>query len=104
MTVHNPQGEKMGKFVQEDLKSIINIKGELEDIAGNVLLPVTIKGFSGDFTLTDDEGQQWAHFYHGYFPHDDMHNDIVKLPHDLEEEQQGLLLAIICFLFLVRNK
>lgn len=110
VTVNNAQGEQIGEYVQEDFKSLVNIKGELKDADGNIFLPIKIKGFSGDFTLVDADGHTWAHFYNGYFPHKytelfrDMQNDIGELADNLDEKHKMLLIAMICFLFLERSK
>ena len=61
--VNNGQGEKIGEYVQEDFKSLVNIKGELKDADGKMILPIKINGFFGDFTLTDAEGRRRAHFF-----------------------------------------
>lgn len=109
VTIKNVQNEPIGEYVQEDFKSLLNIKGKLKDAFGNTILSTNIKGFSGDFTLIDADGHTWAHFYNGYFPHHytnlfrDMQNDIVVLSDDLDENYKRPLLAMICFLFLVRN-
>jgi len=52
VTVKNAQGQKIGEYVQDDLKSMVTIKGVLKDESGNTILPVRIKGLSGDFSLT----------------------------------------------------
>lgn len=70
VTIKNSEDHVIGKYAREDFKSIVNIKGELRDAEGETILPVMVKGFSGDFTLKDAKGQRWAHFYNGYFPHE----------------------------------
>ncbi|MEK5270004.1 hypothetical protein NSR00_04000 [Aeribacillus sp. FSL K6-8394] len=110
VTVKNVHGRKLGEYVQEDWKSLVNIKGELRDADDKLILPVKVKAFSGDFTLTDSEGRQWARFYNGYFPHEytnifrDVYNDIVELSDNLSKHHKMLLIAMIGFLFLQRNQ
>jgi hypothetical protein len=110
VTVKNEHGEKLGEYIQENLKSFINIKGELRDADGNLILPIKVKGFSGDFTLIDAEGRQWARYLNGYFPFEytkrfkDMYNDIVYLSDNISTHHKMLLIAMIGFLFLGRNE
>ena len=59
VTIH-AQEERLGKY--KKLKSLIKVKGTLKDAIGKVILPTEIKGFSGDFTLQDEEGQRGAIF------------------------------------------
>lgn len=110
VTVKNVSGDKLGEYVQEDFKSLLNIKGELRDADGHVILPIKVKGFSGDFTLIDAEGRKWARFLKGYFPHEytnifrDMYNDIVELYDNVPIHHKMLLIAMIGFLFLERSQ
>ncbi|WP_240377059.1 hypothetical protein [Bacillus piscicola] len=110
VTVKDTQGERLGEYVQKDFKSLVKVQGELRDASGEIILPVEIKGFSGDFTLKDKEGRQWAHFYNGYFPHEytkvfrDVGNDIVDLKDDLPENHKILLVAMISYVFLERSQ
>ncbi|MCP3027205.1 hypothetical protein [Halobacillus sp. A5] len=110
VTVEDHNGEVLGTYVQNDFKSLMTMKGKIYDRDNKLLLPVLIKGASGDFTLRDEEGRQWAHFYNGYFPHEytkifsDIDNDIVDINNQLENEEKHLLIAVICFLFLQRRK
>lgn len=110
VTVKNVHGRKLGEYVQEDWKSLVNIKGVLRDADDKLILPVKVKAFSCDFTLTDSEGRQWARFYNGYFPHEytnifrDVYNDIVELSDNLSKHHKMLLIAMIGFLFLQRNQ
>ncbi|WP_091664191.1 hypothetical protein [Alteribacillus iranensis] len=108
--IYDPNGENIGVYVQEDFRSVTKVKGRLKDEEGQVILPVEMKGFSGDFSLFDEDGEQWAHFYNGYFPHTyttlfrDMDNDIVDIKEDLSQKNKTLLLAMICYVFLERSR
>ncbi|RYG72345.1 hypothetical protein EU245_10745 [Lentibacillus lipolyticus] len=110
VTMYSAEGEVLGVYEQADLKSLLTIKGTLYHKSGEPLLPVNVKGFSGDFRLKDEDGKQWAHFFSGYFPHEytdlfrDTHNDIVDLADDLEETEKQLLLALIAFLFIQKRQ
>lgn len=110
VTIKNREGLVLGQYKREDFKSLVNIKGELKDADGGIILPVKVKGFSGDFTLNDDNGKRWAHFYNGYFPHEntnlfrDTDNDIVEVTDTLSENDKILLLAMIGFMFLERKR
>ncbi|SFE35264.1 hypothetical protein [Alteribacillus iranensis] len=107
VTIH-AQEERLGKY--KKLKSLIKVKGTLKDAIGKVILPTEIKGFSGDFTLQDEEGQRGGHFYNGYFPHEytklfrDVDNDIMDLKDNLSRNHKILLIAMICFIFLERSR
>ncbi|WP_281657845.1 hypothetical protein [Halobacillus sp. Cin3] len=66
-------------------------------------------GLSGDFTLKDETGHTWAHFYNGRFHVEytrifrDIDNDIVELSDTLTKENKTLLLGTIGFLFIERS-
>lgn len=110
VSIFDTKGKKVGEYVQEDFKSLVNIKGELKDKSGSTLLSVEMNGFSGDFSWEDEENRKWAYFYDGYFPHEyttlfrDTDNDIVNLASDLSKENKTLLLGAICFIFLERKR
>ncbi|RSL32878.1 hypothetical protein D7Z54_12690 [Salibacterium salarium] len=110
VTIRNRSGERIGEYVQDHFKKLMNIQGRLKNAQGDVILPVETEGLAGDFTLTDNQGRQWAHFYDGYFPHEYTHlfrdtdNDIVDLTDDLNETNKMLLIAMISFMFLERSR
>lgn len=92
---------------RRNFKSLLNIKGELFDENNEFLLPVTVYGLSGNFSL-NFENEQWAYFYNGHFPYEytkifrDVDNDIVEVSNTLSEEDKVRLLAVIGFLFIAR--
>ncbi|WP_430787090.1 hypothetical protein VBD025_15535 [Virgibacillus flavescens] len=108
--IYSGEGEVLGFYEQADLKSLLTIKGTLYNKLGEALLPVNVKGFSGDFTMKNIDGKQWAHFFNGYFPHKytdlfrDIDNDIVDLADDLEDHEKLLLIALISFLFVQKRR
>jgi hypothetical protein len=101
--------EHVGSYIQEEFKSLVNIKGELRDRDGDLLLNVKSSGFTGDFTLNDGDGHLWARFYNGRFPHEfttifrDVYNDMVEMSDRLSEKHKILLLGMVGYLFLNRN-
>jgi hypothetical protein len=107
--IFGPGGKPAGSYIQEEFKSIVNIKGELRDNEGATLLKVKSSGFTGDFTLYDGEGRLWAHFYSGRFPHEyttifrDVYNDMVEMSDRLSEQHKILLLGMVAYMFLNRN-
>lgn len=104
-----PGDEHIGSYIQEEFKSLVNIKGELRDRDGDLLMNVKSSGFTGDFTLNDRDGHLWARFYNGIFPHEyttifrDVYNDIVEMSDRLSEKHKILLLGMVGYLFLNRN-
>ena len=108
VTICDGEGTHLGNYVQEEFKSFLHIKGEIQDNQGNALLPVKTSSFSGDFSLYDEQDHRWAHFYNGRFPHEytkifrDVDNDIVDLSDQLSYEHKVLLLGTISFLFMNR--
>ncbi|MFD2762420.1 hypothetical protein [Lentibacillus juripiscarius] len=108
--IYAEDGKTLGVYEQTDLKSLLTIKGTLYDPSGEKLLPVNVKGFSGDFRLKDEDGKQWAHFFNGYFPHEytnlfrDIDNDIVDLAKNLAEKEKQLLIALVSFLFVQKRQ
>lgn len=110
VTIFDSEDNVIGTYEQKEFKSIVNLKGELKDESGSLILPVKISGFSGDFHLKDEEGKRWAYFYNGRFPHEyttifkDMDNDIVEVSDQLSEKKKTLLLSLIGFVFLERSQ
>ena len=109
VTISDGEGTHLGNYVQEEFKSFLYIKGEIQDNKGNTLLPVKTSSFSGDFSLYDEHDHRWAHFYNGRFPHEytkifrDIDNDIVELSDQLTNDHKILLLGTISFLFMQRT-
>ncbi|MFS0749424.1 hypothetical protein [Oceanobacillus sp. 1P07AA] len=107
LTIYNEHDQKIGIYKQEEFKSLLNIKGELFDENNEFLLPITVSGASGNFSLNCEE-EQWAYFYNGRFPHEytkifrDVDNDIVEVSDTLSKENKVRLLAVIGFLFIAR--
>jgi hypothetical protein len=107
--MYDNQGDFIGSYIQEELKSVFTIKGELKDSEGKTLLEVKSSGFTGDFTLYDGDGHLWARFYNGRFPHEhteifrDVYNDMVEMSERLTGDQKILLLGMIGYLFMNRN-
>ncbi|MFD2924723.1 hypothetical protein [Halobacillus naozhouensis] len=109
IAVYDQESQYLGRYVQEDFKSLLHIKGELRDCNEELILPVKASGFSGDFTLKDINDHRWAHFFNGRFPHEytqifrDIDNDIVEISNDVSQEHKMLLLGMIGYLFIARN-
>ncbi|GAB3790252.1 hypothetical protein [Virgibacillus kimchii] len=110
LTIFNRDKKKIGIYVQEELKSLFQIKGTLFNEQKKQILSIKASGFSGSFSWNDEEGNQWAYFYNGKFPHEytnlfrDIQNDIVALSDTLSKEDKIRLLAIIGYLFIIRMK
>jgi len=110
LTIYNRDTKKIGTYIQEELKSLFQIKGKLYNIKGEKILSIHASGFSGDFSWEDEERNQWAYFYNGKFPHEytnifrDIQNDIVALSDKLSKEDKIRMLAIIGYLFMTRVK
>lgn len=102
--------QKLGTYIQEELKAIINIRGILYNEREEQLLSLKASGFSGSFSWSDGEGRRWAYFYNGMFPHEytnlfrDTHNDIVEMSNELSDDDKSRLLAVIGFIFFTRIK
>lgn len=110
LTIFEGEQREIGTYIQEELKSLIHVKGELFDEQGNSLLAIKASGFSGNFSWNDEQGRQWGYFYNGIFPHEytelfrDSHNHIVKLSDEISEDDKMRLLSIIGYLFMARIK
>jgi hypothetical protein len=93
--------EHVGSYIQEEFKSLVNIKGELRDRDGDLLLNVKSSGFTGDFTLNDGDGHLWARFYNRRFPYEyttifrDVYNDMVEMSYCFSEKHKILLLGMV---------
>lgn len=109
VTINNDREEKVGSYIQKEFKSLIHMKGMMKKSHGQEILSVHASGFSGDFTLKDETGHTWAHFYNGRFPVEytrvfrDIDNDIVELSDSLPAENKTLLVGTVCFLFIERS-
>ncbi|WP_027953911.1 hypothetical protein [Halobacillus kuroshimensis] len=107
--IDNEGEEKVGSYIQKEFKSLIHMKGMVKNSLGEEVLRVQASGLSGDFTLKDETGHTWAHFYNGRFPVEytrifrDIDNDIVELSDTLTKENKTLLLGTIGFLFIERS-
>lgn len=110
LTIFDGHNNKIGSYIQEELKSLIHIKGRLMNDKGEQILSINASGFSGDFKWFDENGEQWARFLKGLFPHEytnifrDSHNNIVELSNQLSEEDKIRLISVIGFLFISRIK
>ncbi len=109
IAVYDQNRTFLGEYVRKEFKSLIKLHGELRNEQGEVILPVNVDGFSGDFTLKDEKQHTWAHFYNGYFPHEytnifkDIDNDIVELSNEIPTPHKQVLLGMVGYLFLERN-
>ncbi|MCA1011346.1 hypothetical protein [Halobacillus halophilus] len=109
VTIFNQEGHHAGTYIQEEFKSLFQVKGEIMDEDEQRVLSVKASGTTGDFSLSDEEGHRWAHFYNGRFPHEytelfrDVDNDIVELSNELSWKNKQLLLAVVSFLFINRS-
>jgi len=110
LTIFNQEEKEIGLYIQEELKSLFQIKGELFNEKDEHILSIKASGFSGSFSWNDREGNQWAYFYNGKFPHEytnifrDIQNDIVALSDELSKQDKVRLLSVIGYLFMVRVK
>lgn len=110
LTIFNQENKKIGTYIQEEWKALFQIKGKLLNEKEEKIISIQASGFYGDFSWKDKDGNQWAYFYNGKFPHEytkvfrDMQNDIVKLSNDLSKQEKVLLLAVIGCLFMFRIK
>lgn len=110
LTIFEGEEREIGTYIQEELKSLVHVKGELFDEEGNLLLAIKASGFSGNFSWKDEQDRQWAYFYNGIFPHEytelfrDWHNHIVKVSDEISEDDKTRLLAVIGYLFMARIK
>lgn len=110
LTIINQENEKIGTYIQEELKALFHIKGQLFNEKEEPILSIKASGFSGDFSWVDEKGNQWAYFYNGKFPHEytdifrDTHNDIVELSDNLSKQDKIRMLTVIGYLFMARIK
>lgn len=110
LSIFNREKKEIGIYIQEELKSLFQIKGELFNEKEEQILAIRASGFSGNFSWNDEEGNQWAYFYNGRFPHQytnifrDIQNDIIALSDKLSKQDKLRLLAVIGYLFMVRIK
>lgn len=108
--IFNRANEKVGMYIQEELKAIVHIRGILYNTENEQLLSIKASGFSGSFSWNDLQGKRWAYFYNGMFPHEythlfrDIQNDIVELSDDLSDEDKIRLLSVIGYIFFTRIK
>ncbi|WP_175991464.1 hypothetical protein [Bacillus sp. Marseille-Q1617] len=109
LEISGPEGQRVGSYIQEEFKSMVNITGVLKDLRGETLLDVKSSGFTGEFTLHDSKGRLWARFRYGRFPHTytnifrDVYNDMVEISDQLPENQKILLLGMVGYLFINRT-
>lgn len=110
LTICDQENKEIGTYIQEELKALFHIKGELFNEEAEQILSIKASGFSGSFSWNDEEGNQWAYFYNGKFPHEytdifrDTQNDIVELSDKLSKQDKIRLLAVIGYLFISRVK
>lgn len=110
LTIFDGEQGKIGSYIQEELKSLIHIRGEIFNAQDELILAIKASGFSGNFSWNDETDRQWAYFYNGIFPHEytelfqDSHNHIVKLTDEISVEEKSCLLAVIGYLFMMRIK
>ncbi|MDE4084419.1 hypothetical protein PO902_05080 [Planococcus maritimus] len=110
LEIFNDEQEKIGTYIQEELKALFNIKGVLYNEKEEAVLSIKASGFSGSFCWNDQQGRRLAYFYNGMFPHEythlfrDTHNDIVELADDTSDKDKVRLLAVIGFIFFTRIK
>lgn len=110
LTIFEQENKEIGTYIQEELKALFHIKGELFKEKEEPILSIKASGFSGDFSWKDEDGKQWAYFFNGKFPHEntdifrDTHNDIVELSDKLSKQDKTRLLAVIGYLFMARIK
>ena len=108
LTIFDQENKEIGTYIQEELKALFHIKGKLFNEKEEPILSIKASGFSGDFSWNDEEGNQWAYFYNGKFPHEytdifrDTHNDIVELSDTISNQDKIRLLAVIGYLFIAR--
>lgn len=108
LTIFDKENKEIGKYIQEEMKTLFQIKGNLFNEEGVSLLNIKASGFSGSFSWNDEGDKQWAYFYNGKFPHEntdlfrDTKNDIVELSNTLSKENKIRLLSVIGYLFMTR--
>lgn len=108
LKIFDQQHQPIGRYVQDEWKHLVHVRGQLFNEDNEVLLDIAASGFSGDFKWFDAEGKQLAYFFNGKFPHEythlfrDSHNDIVELAPDLSDDDKIRLLSVISFLFFNR--
>lgn len=110
MMIYAEDGKTLGVYEQTDLKSLLTIKGTLYDPSGEKLLPVNVKGFSGDFRLKDEDGKQWAHFSMGISHMNTLICSGISImiswtwQKNLAEKEKQLLIALVSFLFVQKRQ
>lgn len=110
LIIHDTNGNKLGRYLQEDFKSLVHIKGELFDDNDQLILSLKVSGMTGDFDIRDENDQRWAYFFNGRFPHEyttifrEVDNDIVEISDHLLFNHKRLLLAVIAQLFITKNR
>ena len=110
LTIFDKDNKEIGKYIQEEFKTLFHIKGNLLNEQGKLILNLKASGFSGDFSWNDESGKRWAYFYNGRFPHEnsdifrDTRNDIVELASTLSEEDKIRMLSVIGYLFMTKIK
>ncbi|WP_443124704.1 hypothetical protein [Halobacillus sp. B29] len=63
VTIFDAAGNHSGTYIQEEFKNLFHGKG-IKDEENQPVLSIKASGTSGDFSLTDEDGHRWAHFYH----------------------------------------
>ncbi|MET3683177.1 hypothetical protein ABID56_001268 [Alkalibacillus flavidus] len=110
LNITNQEQNDIGTYIQKELNALFHIKGQLFNEKEEPILSIKASGFSGNFSWKDEDGNQWAYFYNGKFPHEytnvfrDIQNDIVELSDKLNEDDKTRLLAVIGYLFIARVK
>lgn len=110
LTIFDEEDQLIGTYIQEELKSLFQIQGQLLNEKEELILSIKASGFSGNFRWEDEDGNQWAYFYNGKFPHEytdifrDTYNHIVELSDRISNQNKTRLLAVIGYLFMARVK
>lgn len=108
LKIFDHQHQFIGRYVQDEWKHLIHVRGQLFSEQDEVLLDIKASGTLGDFKWLDSDGKQLAYFFNGKFPHEythifrDSHNDIVELAPELSDEEKIRLLSVIGYLFMNR--
>ncbi|UFJ40738.1 hypothetical protein LOK74_22550 [Brevibacillus humidisoli] len=101
VAIFDAEGQKIGIYKQNDWKTVLTFQGVLEDAQGRPLLKAKSSGFTGDFSITDEEGKQWAVFRYGWVPVEqqqlfkDYNNPYIEIDDDLSANERLMLLAMI---------
>jgi len=110
LSIFSQENKQIGTYLQEELKALFHIKGQLLNEKDEPVLTIQASGFSGDFQWKDEMGKTWAYFYNDRFPFEytkifrDTYNDLVKLSDSIPKQEKTLLLAVIGYLFVARIK